>query len=90
MTNEKAVEVLEEIRVKLAHTTIPIGDLVYLGEKLTEVQKYIAATPPTWISVEDIKLREQCRHYLMSVDPKDLTVEDCLEYLGYGRDGLNL
>lgn len=28
------------------------------------------------------------RHYLMSVQPKDLTVEDALEALGFGRNGL--
>jgi hypothetical protein len=32
--------------------------------------------------------REQCRHYLMGVNPEKLTVEDALESLGYGRNGL--
>ena len=32
--------------------------------------------------------RLQCRNYLMGVHPADLTVEDCLEQLGYGRNGL--
>ena len=32
--------------------------------------------------------RIQCRNYLMGVRPEDLTVEDCLEQLGYGRNGL--
>ena len=32
--------------------------------------------------------RNNCRDYLMGVYPKDLTVEDCLENLGYGRNGL--
>ncbi len=29
------------------------------------------------------------RHYLMGVDPKKLTVEDCLENFGFSRDGLS-
>lgn len=33
--------------------------------------------------------RYDCRDYLMAVDPNDLTVEDCLEALGFGRNGLN-
>lgn len=33
--------------------------------------------------------RDECRDYLMGIDPKDLTVEDALEALGYGRDGIN-
>jgi len=32
--------------------------------------------------------REQCRNYLMGVYSNKLTVEDALESLGYGRDGL--
>jgi len=28
------------------------------------------------------------RHYLMGVEPKDLTVEDALEAFGFGRNGL--
>lgn len=28
------------------------------------------------------------RNYLMGVGPKDLTAEDCLDMLGYGRNGL--
>lgn len=28
------------------------------------------------------------RNYLMSVNPKDLTVEDALEAFGFGRNGL--
>lgn len=31
----------------------------------------------------------QGRHYLMGVEPKDLTVEDALVALGYTADGLN-
>ena len=37
---------------------------------------------------QDSELRLQCRHYLMGVNPKDLTVENALQELGYGRDGL--
>jgi len=33
-------------------------------------------------------LRTQCRHYLMGVPADEITVEDALESLGYGRDGL--
>jgi hypothetical protein len=33
-------------------------------------------------------LRLQCRNYLMGIKPEDLTIEDCLEQLGYGRNGL--
>ena len=33
--------------------------------------------------------RLQCRDYLMGVEPEYLTVEDCLEQLGYGRNGLD-
>lgn len=40
---------------------------------------------------EEVKeLRDRiysCRGYLMSVDPKDLRVEDCLENLGFNRNG---
>lgn len=32
--------------------------------------------------------RTQCRHYLMSVPADEITVEDALESLGYGRNGL--
>ena len=32
--------------------------------------------------------RTNCRNYLMGVLPEDLTVEDCLEQLGYSRNGL--
>ena len=32
---------------------------------------------------------ENGRHYLMSVQPKDLTVEDALEAFGFGRNGLS-
>lgn len=38
---------------------------------------------------ESHSLRHNCRDYLMAVDPNDLTVEDCLEALGFGRNGLN-
>ena len=31
---------------------------------------------------------EAGRHYLMGIEPKDLTVEDTLEAFGFGRDGL--
>lgn len=34
------------------------------------------------------KQRDECRHYLMGVQPSELTVEDALESLGYGRNGL--
>lgn len=41
---------------------------------------------------EDLKeaadFRLQCRHYLMGVEPERLTVEDALEALGFGRNGL--
>lgn len=33
-------------------------------------------------------LREQCRKYLMSVPADEITAEDALESLGYGRNGL--
>ncbi|WP_250632138.1 hypothetical protein [Rhodoflexus caldus] len=36
-----------------------------------------------------VELRDRCRNYLMSVQPEDITVEDCLEELGFGRNGLN-
>ncbi|MGI8634448.1 MAG: hypothetical protein ACR2KZ_03495 [Segetibacter sp.] len=43
---------------------------------------------------EDLKeaadLRVQCRHYLMGVEPNLLSIEDALEILGYGRNGLGL
>lgn len=32
--------------------------------------------------------RDNCRDYLMQVKPSDITVEDTLEALGYGRNGL--
>lgn len=37
-------------------------------------------------------LRDQLsegRHYLMSVEPKNLTVEDALEAFGFGRNGVS-
>jgi hypothetical protein len=34
------------------------------------------------------KYRYACRDYLMGVEPDKLTVEDALEALGFGRDGL--
>lgn len=37
---------------------------------------------------EDSQCRRDCRDYLMQVESKDLTVENCLEALGYGRNGL--
>lgn len=37
---------------------------------------------------EAARFRVECRNYLMGVDPEDLNVEDCLEALGYGRNGL--
>lgn len=30
------------------------------------------------------------RHYLMGVEPSELTVEDALEAFGFGRNGLNI
>lgn len=35
-------------------------------------------------------MREDCWHYLMANDPKDITIEDTLEKLGFGRNGLGL
>jgi len=32
--------------------------------------------------------RNSCRHYLLSVEPKNLTIEDCLIALGYTSEGL--
>lgn len=37
---------------------------------------------------EAADLRQQCRHYLMGVESDKITVEDALEELGYGRNGL--
>lgn len=33
--------------------------------------------------------RDRCRHYLMSIQPNDFKIEDCLESLGYQSDGLD-
>lgn len=32
--------------------------------------------------------RTNCRNYLMGVTPEKLSVEECLNQLGYGRNGL--
>jgi hypothetical protein len=37
---------------------------------------------------EAAHLRTQCRNYLMGIPADEITVEDALECLGYGRDGL--
>jgi hypothetical protein len=40
------------------------------------------------VLAEAAKYRLECRNYLMTVDPSELTPEDTLEHLGYGRNGL--
>lgn len=54
-------------------------DLIDIAAKIGEEQERLK---------ELAEHRLNCRHYLMGVEPKNLTVEDCLESLGYGRNGL--
>ena len=45
-------------------------------------------SPKEQPSDEDNERLQNGRHYLMGVEPKDLTVEDALEAFGFGRNGL--
>lgn len=69
-----------------------------LLSELTEALKDKDDLLNKWIKEADLRSKEgkqdhvrlqEGRHYLMGVNPKDLTVEDCLEAFGWTRDGLN-
>lgn len=55
-------------------------------ERISEMNDTISELHDT-ISEMKKQLNDD-RNYLMSVSPKDLTVEDALEAFGFGRNGL--
>jgi hypothetical protein len=66
-----------------------IGGGLQSNEEIEANAKLIAEAPAIKELFQDLADRlNNCRSYLMEVDPKKLTVEDCLEAFGFGKNGL--
>jgi hypothetical protein len=77
MSNEKYTIYGEEWKKEMSK--LPKAVLIDIAAKIGQDKERLE---------ELADLRTQCRHYLMGVPSDEITVEDALESLGYGRDGL--
>jgi hypothetical protein len=66
-----------------------VGGGLQSNEEIEANAKLIADAPATKDICQDLSDRlNNGRSYLMEVEPKKLTVEDCLDAFGFGRNGL--
>jgi len=79
VTNERIEQAKEE-------NALLVDEVERQKGLFNEEKNYHQRTANHLLDAND-KLKEG-RHYLMGVGPIDLTVEDCLEAFGFGRNGL--
>lgn len=77
MSNENYTRYGEEWKNEMSK--LPKAALIDIAAKIGQEKEQLE---------ELADLRLQCRNYLMGVPSDKVTVEDALEYLGYGRNGL--
>ncbi len=77
MSNENYTPYGEEWKKEMSK--LPKSTLIEIAAKIGQDKERLE---------ELADLRTQCRHYLMGVPADEITVEDALESLGYGCDGL--
>lgn len=77
MSNKKYTTYGEEWKKEMSK--LPKAAIIEIASKIGKEKERLG---------ELADLRTQCRHYLMGVPSDEITVEDALESLGYGRDGL--
>ena len=78
MSNENYTTYGEEWKEEMSK--LPKTEIIEIAAKIGQEKERLE---------ELADFRTQCRHYLMGVPADEITVEDALESLGYGRDGLS-
>jgi len=77
MSNENYTTYGEEWKKEMSK--LPKAAIIDIAAKIGQYSEILE---------EAADLRLQCRNYLVGVPADKITVEDALESLGYGRDGL--